>query len=292
MPVTSSNHSFQSEVDPRFGLQPRYTTTRLPATAILMNTMNYLAQAADVPYDAHIEVHRHATFPDYPTVGIDVQVMRSRDQFQNFMLVWAMYEATWDMVAKNSFYVSQFGITWKGKVIAILRYSRTPDRQTLDHGANSTAAYSNPEVSTISITQPRMKSNIGSNGTQATINIPKSPATSSPNATTNDHLSLSLKFLDNGSPVPIYAVFMAVFAALKDNAYFPLHGRVTPFASTTPGFDSQVAVVRGGSPMEQEQPPFFERHHVTVAVSNIPGFMLAERRFAELSFTVLWGKKE
>ena len=67
------NTTLGAPIDPHFSLQPHYTTTRLSATAILMNTIVLLAEAADVDIKAPIDFNRHATFDQYPSVVIDLQ---------------------------------------------------------------------------------------------------------------------------------------------------------------------------------------------------------------------------
>lgn len=64
---------------------------------------------------------------------------------------------------------------------------------------------------------------------------------------------------------------------------FKCTDNVYPFASSTPGFDAQVAVMRGEEGLQ--------RRHVTLAISELPSTMLANRRFAEVAFTLTKGDK-
>ena len=64
------NSTLGGNIDPRFSLQSHYGTTRLPATAVLMNTLTLLTEAADLDYHDAFEFDRHAKFDDYPSVSI------------------------------------------------------------------------------------------------------------------------------------------------------------------------------------------------------------------------------
>ena len=64
------NTTLGGNIDSRFSLQSHYSTTRLPATAILMNTLTILTEAADLEYHDAFDFNRHATFADYPSVSI------------------------------------------------------------------------------------------------------------------------------------------------------------------------------------------------------------------------------
>lgn len=64
------NSTLGGNIDSRFSLQSHYSTTRLPATAILMNTLTLLTEAADLDFKDAFEFNRHAKFDDYPSVSI------------------------------------------------------------------------------------------------------------------------------------------------------------------------------------------------------------------------------
>lgn len=64
------NITVGGKIDSRFSLQSHYSTTRLPATAVLMNTLILLVEAPDLDYNHAFEYDRHATFDDYPSVII------------------------------------------------------------------------------------------------------------------------------------------------------------------------------------------------------------------------------
>lgn len=64
------NSTLGGNIDSRFSLQSHYSTTRLPATAILMNTLTLLTEAADLDFHDAFDFNRHAKFEDYPSVNI------------------------------------------------------------------------------------------------------------------------------------------------------------------------------------------------------------------------------
>lgn len=272
--------------DPRFSLQPRYTTIRLPATAILMNTVSLLAEAADLDIDAHLEFDRHGVFPEYPTVTIDLQTSKNRDRLQNFMLVWTLYEAAWDMIAKNSFFVCEFDIMWKGRVVARLRYGKAPEGGG-EFGQRTTDGRSETFTREASTAGHKASSSAINNtvveaeSANTTSTIPPLPLIS----IANEAIALNLKYLNNGENIPIFTVFMTVLATLTENAFYPAAALVEPFHASTPGFDAQISIMRNaGSP--DQRPPFFERTILTQAMRQLPGFMLMQRRFAEVAFTI------
>ena len=93
IPLSNSTASLSG--DPRFSLQPHYTSTRLSATAVLMNTIAFLSEAANCGFESFLDINRRASFRAYPSVVIDVQTAKSKNRLQNFLLIWALYEAAW-----------------------------------------------------------------------------------------------------------------------------------------------------------------------------------------------------
>ncbi|CAF9927407.1 MAG: hypothetical protein HETSPECPRED_006578 [Heterodermia speciosa] len=290
--IPLSNNTVSLSGDSRFALQPHYTSTRLSATAILMNTITFLSEAADYGFESYLDINRRASFSAYPTVMIDIQTVKAKDRLQNFLLIWALYEATWDMVAKNNFSVSVFDMVWKGKVVARLRYMTPPGsgvEQRIGIGEQQggktvvspgLAALGGKETLLANVTL----SEIESTNFTSTALLPL-------NTTTNGVLAMRMQFLRNGRDLPIYTVFMTVMATLVKNAYYPAKSRIRPFDASTPGFNAQIAISVNTGPGSQ-QAPFFERDHLNHAIQQLPSFMLEERTFKEIAFTVMLDNKE
>lgn len=254
-----------------------------------MNTVTLLSEAADLDFNGYVKWNRQATFSQYPAVIIDLQLTRSRDPVKNFILIWALYESAWDMVAKNKFCVSDFDVVWKGKVVAKLKYKKATEQELESIGGgesknNETASLAN--VATSGGSGTSLVGDIARDTGQlnTTVESPLSARTSNVNV-----LTLHLQFLRNAKDLPVFSVFMALLAALKDNAYYPSTDRVHPFASSTPGFDSQLSILRMEPPIQT--PPFFERTHITNTIRLIPSFMLGERKFCEVAFSFKLGEK-
>ena len=276
--ISPLNGTVNLSGDSRFSLQPHYTSTRIAATAVLMNTVSFLSEAADHGFESYLDINRRATFAAYPSVIIDIQTAKSKERLQNFLLIWALYEAAWDMVAKNKFFVSEFDMVWKGKVVGRLRYM-APLNGAIEQGIGLGEQKANKRAP-ISGTLFQIES---ANSTYTAL-LPL-------NATTNALLAMKLQYLRNGRDVPIYAVFMTVMATLVKNAYYPAKTRVRPFEASTPGFDAEMAISTSSGPTSY-QPPFFEREHLNHAIQLLLEHMLQQRKFAEIAFTVLLDAKE
>ena len=252
-----------------------------------MNTVTLLAEAADLDFNGYINWNRHATFTRYPAVIIDLQLKRSRDPVHNFLLIWALYEAAWDMVAKNKFCVSDFDVVWRGKVVANLRYKKATQQELQEIGGVESK---NNETASLAYLERAGGSGMslvggitrGTGQVNTTVEFPLSVQTSN-----EDVLTLHVQYLSNAKDLPIFSVFMAILAALKDNAYYAPTDRVYPFSSSTPGFDTQLSILRNEPPITT--PPFFERTHITHTIRLIPGFMLEERKIAEVAFSFRLG---
>ena len=254
-----------------------------------MNTVTLLAEAADLDFNGYVKWNRPATFSRYPAVDIDLQLKRSRDPVHNFLLIWALYEAAWDMIDKNKFCVSDFDMVWRGKVVAVLRYKQATQQelQETEGGEskdNETASFAGLTTARGGGTSMLGGIARGTGQVNTTVELPLSVQTSN-----EDVLTLHLQYLSNARDLPIFGVFMAVIAALKDNAYYAPTDRVYPFSSSTPGFDTQLSILRNEPPITT--PPFFERTHITHTIRLIPGFMLEERKIAEVAFTFRLGNK-
>ena len=188
--------------------------------------------------------------------------------------------------------MSEFDIVWKGKVVARLRYTTPADGginqrvRAGDQKGRKTAvssgltALGSKDTSSVNVSL----SQIGSANLTHTALLPLS-------TTTNAVLGLKLQYLSNGRDLPIYAVFLTVMATLVKNAYYPANSRVRPFDASTPGFNAQIAISVSTGPGSQ-QAPFFERDHLNHAIQQLPEFMLEERKFNEIAFTVILDNKE
>ena len=274
--------------DPRFSLVSRYTTEKLPATSILMNTISLLIEAADIEFHDAVDIDRSVTSEDYPNVVIDLSPVRARDQIPDCFCVWALYLAATDMIRYTKFFVSDHDIIWKGKVVARLKYQKpSPNGLTRDgreveiYKPNATAtSYLEGDLPTFDVKVP----------------LPPLPTNdrSDPNLelpTTGDlashipagQMALHMQYLDDAQDLPIWTVFMMVLATLKDNAQYPALARVQNFVVNVPGYDARLGIMVPGGPARR-RPPFFENRHVNNAMRLIPAFLLGQRKVAEIKF--------
>ena len=99
--IPLSNSTVGLSGDPRFALQPHYTSTRLLATAVLMSVIFFLSEAANYDFESFLDINRRASFPTYSSVVIDIQTVKAKDRLQNFLVIWSLYESAWDMVSRS-----------------------------------------------------------------------------------------------------------------------------------------------------------------------------------------------
>ena len=168
-------------------------------------------------------------------------------------------------------------------MVAWLRYSKAPDVGAIaDYGGKE----DNVTASIITTEDSKINHTIGPSPNLRYPNAHSTSPSTSLLLATNDMVSINLQYVNHGKDLPIYAVFMTVIAAMKDNAYYPATALVQPFASGTPGYDAQLSIMLDSSPQTPRIP--FIRSHVTHAIRHIPVFMLEQRRFAEVGFTITW----
>ena len=264
-PLNSTIPSLGGEIDTRFSVIPHYTTQRLPATAILMNTVTLLAESADRDFDELIRFGEHAVFEDYPTVAIDLQTAKRGYKIANAFLVWALYRAAEDMILNSKFFAATFDIVWKGRVIARLMYSRAPEGNPINGSPvdNGLASNSKSMGSRISKNDERALTNA------TTMDGGNTDAAAFSGANSryfgmglSDEILLHLQYLSNAQKLSIWTVFMTVIAALKDDS-----------AAST-------------------QPPYLLNDQLNNALRVIPGLMLKQGKLAEVAFSIAEGSKE
>ena len=271
--------------DPRFGLVSRYTTEKLPATAILMNTITILIEAADIDFRDVVVFDKSVTSEDFPNVVIDFSTVKARDQLPDCFCVWALYLAATDMIRYTKFFVGEHDITWKGKVVARLSYQKPRSNGLSEDGReveiykpNTTAtSYLDGDTPTFDIEIPFWPvPNNDSNVEWPTTGdlSPDVPA---------EEMQLHLQYLEDARDFPIWTVFQMVITTLKDNAEYPAEDRVQPFVVKVPGYDAKLGIATNGGPARR-RPPHFENRHVNNAMRLIPAFMLGQRKVAEIKF--------
>lgn len=275
---------FGHDQDRRFRLESHYTSERLLATAVLMNTVTLLSEAADIDFHSEVDSDKTSTFDDYPNVVIDLKPTKAKDRLPACFWVWALYGAASDMIDRTKFFVSEHDIIWKGKIVAKLRYQKANpneisriDREVHRYTPSSTAtSYMEGDTPTFDIKIPLDSAPM--NGT--------SDSTSRESASevrALPKLDLELQYLKNAKDLPIWTVFMMVLATLKHSAAYPASARANPYVVSVAGFDASLEIARKTGPGSR-RPPFLENTHVNHAIAWIPKIMLAQRKFAEVIF--------
>ena len=261
--------------DPRFELVSHYTTEKLPATAILMNTITMLTEAADLEFHEIIDFDKSVTSEDFPNVVIEFRMARARDKLPDCFCVWALYLAATDMIRYTKFFVSEHDLIWKGKVVARLHYQK-PNPNGLSEDGREVAIYK-PNTTATSYLEGDLPT--------FDVRMPLWPIpindTSDPNLdwpTTGDlspdlpssEIVLHLQYLEDARDMPIWTVFQMVISTLKDNAEYPALDRVQSFVVNVPGYDAKLGITTNGGPPRRRL---------------IPAFVLGQRRVAEIKFS-------
>lgn len=256
--------------DSRFKLQAHYTNERLPATAVLMNTVWLLGEAADLDFKSQVDFHKEAALDEYPAVSIDLKTAKPRDRLLACFWVWALYGAAFDMIIHTRFVVSEFDIMWKGKIIAKLQYQKGKAAGLIDDSGSSDSADVLRDKRVMEASR------------MTVVNL---TSTAVQSYSSDESVTLELQYLENAKNIPILTIFMVVLTTLKDNAEYPATARTQPFETKVRGFDAKLEIMRNEGPPIR-RPPFFERADVNKAVRQLPELMLQQGKFAEISFIV------
>lgn len=275
--------------DPRFRLVSRYTTEKLSATAILMNTITMLTEAADIDFHDLVDFDKSVTSEDFPNVVIDFRTVKARDRLPDCFCVWALYLAATDMIRYTKFFVGEHDMIWKGKVVARLSYQKPRSNGLSEDGReveifkpNTTAtSYLEGDLPTFDVEIPLPSIPIN-DSSDANIGWPTT-GDLVPNAPAGE-MQLHLQYLENARDFAIWTVFQMVLATLKDNAEYPALARVQPFVVNLPGYDAKLGITPNGGPARR-RPPFFENRNVNNAMRLIPAFVLGQRKVAEIKFS-------
>lgn len=197
------------------------------------------------------------------------------------------------MILENKFFVSQFDLVWKSRIIARLRYEKslpmTPEEgeQTLND-INSLLASPTLDVRTSSSSNSTQELLASTGATFESLEI--QPSYHIP---LNSTLTLNLKYLAGAQDIPIWAIFMTIFATLKDNAQYPASARVQPLplSFSADGFNAILQIQRIDGPAHT-RPPFLERQDINHMLTLLPKFMFRHGKFKEVEFRIGLDGKE
>ena len=278
-------------VDSRFRLVSHFTNERLPATAVLMNTVYYISEAADLDFDAGMNVLRPFTSDDYPGMMIDLENAKPRYNLPAYILVYGLYGAAVQMIAESKFVVSEFDLLWKGRIVAKLRYQKA--------ASSGTAIKGDPGEDDQELNSP-IPSNYSSDSSRGTPDILKGQTStadianmtldsSSIDSTNADpEIKLHAQYPENAQLIPIWTIFVMIIATLKDNAWYKATARVQPMSTSVPGFDATLTI----QTPRTRQPPYLVYKQLNIAIPLIPILMLRHSKFAEMTFQIEIGGKE
>lgn len=193
------------------------------------------------------------------------------------------------MILDNKFLVSQFDFVWKSRIIARLRYEKplriSPEEgEQTSHEMDPTLTSPTLDVKTSpsSNSLPNQSASPGaimSESLDIQPSYDRIPLTST--------LTLSLQYLANAQDIPIWAIFMTIFATLRDNAEYPASARVQglPLTFSAAGFGAVLQIMRHEGP-PVTRPPFLERWVINDMLNLLPKFMFKHGKFKEVEFGI------
>ena len=247
---------------PHFRIQIRSGNIRLRSTSMLMNAIEALAALALKDQTARSS-GAHFHFERYPDVVIDVVPKRPATDVSNEVSLLCIRWGMTDVIINGIYKDTEVDCLWDSVVVAQVNFERSGFQSLL----NTTSALA-----------PTAESSGGS------VN-PSSPIT-----TTNDTIlaavTPSFYFRADSQTLSIPCVFVTTMAVLTAFAYKPNTDPVETWAivRTEPEWDTSMLFEPY---LIRARPPFFEYRWAIETVRQMPGFLLQQGRFAELSIGVI-----
>ena len=256
-------------IDPRFTATYRQGQERLSASSCLMSAVNAMMELALENMTEPISV-RPYTEPGYPEVTIEPIVSHSRRRVEARFLLWGVWEGIRWMINQRSFRDLVIGAHWDGIRVSSI-WIRGNVGQLSVAGGNDTldmmAGPAKTSTHNATVVPPRGLSMVDAR-----------------KALNDQHLTVSVTHV--GEALGITEVFVAVFAALEYMAHFPSTDEVVRFQISPDDEDTSIGILEH-SRAPASGPPFLEYQWVILAIAQIPGYMLQERRFTEVIIEIL-----
>ena len=266
------NTSLQSGgIDDRFGLKAEYAETPIPITPCFMNVVELLAQYAELDWLSKVKQRNGVVLQEYPQVEIAVIPAAPARNIEVRLLIWGIWVAIRDIIGRNKFYESEFEIFWDEKVVAFIYITRPMDLQLT--GSNATLAPDEP-LSLLPSPDPTITDT--------------SNSTSTPPGSLNDgRFGWKPLFTPRAKQLTVVEVFLTVLAGIKNAAPHPASEKIPgPYASAAVDCYANVQFYLHKRRVPRPKPPFFQYVHVIKALRLVPEFMLQQKRFAELLFSI------
>ncbi|KAL8920998.1 MAG: hypothetical protein Q9172_004240 [Xanthocarpia lactea] len=235
--------------------------TKLPATPVLMNAVELAARYAGMDFLSRVHQRQGIVLPEFPQVEIAVVPAPPATRIEVRVVIYTIYAVILDMIHGQRFNECEVEVFWDDQVKGYV-YFTEPSDDSLSARDHIKRRASSP--SSNNTTVPQELTNTTAQLTDALFNwrpIYKPDA-------------------KNLRP---YDVFLLALGAIKVVAPFPGSEKVPgAFHVGSEIVDAHLEIYLHQRRVPRKSPPFFRYSDVLAAVRRIPGWELANHRFAEL----------
>ena len=261
-------------IDPRFGIMAQYAETNLPITPCLMNIVELMANYAELDWLSRVRVRHGVVLPSYPQVEFAIIPNAPATSVEVRFVIWGLWVGIRDIISRNQFHEVEFELFWENKVVAHIYFTKPMDLGP--SSSNETLGTNAP--STLLPT---------SNGTTSVV-LDNSNSTTNLSDTLNDgRFGWNPRFIAQANTLTVFEVFLTVMAGLKNAAPQPAMEKIPgPFTSAAVNVPANLQIYIHKRRSPRPRPPYFQYIHVIKALRLVPGYMLAQGRFADLFFVM------
>ena len=261
-------------IDPRFSLRAIYVETSLPLTPCFMNAVELLAQYAELDWMSKARQRHGVVLPSYPQVEIAVLPEKPATSVEVRLVIWGIWVGVRQMITKKRFCEVEFEIHWEGEVVASIFFTRPMDLQDTSNNG------------TLTTVKPLTLLSSPNETTDGILDILNSTGIS-PGASNEGNFDWKPLFPPGAKTLTVTEVFLTVMAGLINAAPRPASNKVPgPYASAASDIDANVQFFLHRRRLPRTKPPYFQYIHVIKALRLVPGYMLANKRFAEMLFII------
>ena len=262
-------------IDSRFDYKAEFGETTLPLTPCLMNTVELLAQYAELDWLSQVRPRHGAVLPQYPQVEIAVLPAAPATSVEVRLVILGIWVGIRAIIKGNNYHEAEFEILWEGKLKAYIYFTLPVDLRVTSSNATSETEES------LKLLLPSLNKTVGD-----TLDT-SSSAQDSPDALYDGHFSWRPMFAPTARTLTVVEVFLTVMAGLKCAASHVASDKVSgPYAASAADVNANVQLYIYRRRTPRVKPPFFQYIHVIKALRLIPAYMLEKKRFSELLFAV------
>ena len=263
-----------TDMDPRFGIKALYAETHIPLTPCFMNVVELLAHYAELDWLSKVKARHGVVLQEYPQVEIAILPAAPAKSIEVRLVFWGIWVAIRDIIQKNNFYEAEFEIYWESLVVAFIYITKPMGSQLTSSNA------------TLGTDEPL--SLLPSSNTTVSDNLDTSDSTSnSLGSLSEGRFSWKPLFPPTGKTLTVVEVFLTVMAGIKNAAPHAASDSIPgPYASAAVDTFANVQFYLHRRRHPRTKPPFFQYIHVIKALKLVPAFMLKEKKFSELLFSI------